>query len=135
MLIAVLDDRISDHFVGTLIWERLGYQKRNDDSSVWDAGANTPEYWSVKFPSSPPIISERTASVHLTRSIPKKYKQSLKEILNFQGYRVGELFPRKTRRATAVNWLLSWSLANHMQLPEEGPLPKFLSDHEKFEKH
>ena len=41
-------------------------------------------YWSEKFEKAPQIISERPASVHLTRSIPKDYKQGLKNFLNFK---------------------------------------------------
>ena len=58
------------------------------------------------------IISERFASVHLTRSIPKDHKQGLKNLLNFKGYKINELYPRRTRRATAVNWLIYWSIEN-----------------------
>jgi hypothetical protein len=46
--------------------------------------------------------------VKLTRSIPPENKQLLKEKLGFEGYKVGELVPRKTRRATIANWLLSY---------------------------
>jgi hypothetical protein len=44
----------------------------------------------------------------LTRSIPAAHKQLLKQELGFKGYQVGELVPRRTRRATAVSWLLAW---------------------------
>jgi hypothetical protein len=53
------------------------------------------------------ITQSRRATVKLTRSIPKSNKQLLKEQLGFEGYKVGELVPRLTRRATMANWLLS----------------------------
>ena len=50
------------------------------------------------------------------------HKQLLKQQLNFAGYRIGELYPRRTRRATAVNWLLAWLAQQGEPLPEQGPL-------------
>ena len=48
----------------------------------------------------------------MTRSIPKDYKQGLKNFINFKGYKINELYPRRTRRATAVNWLIYWAIEN-----------------------
>lgn len=56
----------------------------------------------------PDFIGSRPAIVKLTRSIPPAHKQLLKEQLGFAGYEIKELNPRRTRRATAVNWLLSY---------------------------
>ncbi len=126
LLMEVLADRIDDRFVEALVWARLGYQQQNPSSNLWVAGPDTQLYWSEKFPEAPQIITQRSASVHLTRSIPKQYKQSLKKHLNFEGYQIGDLYPRRTRRATAVNWLLSWALQNEQVLPDEGPLPPLL---------
>ncbi len=123
LLFEILSDHISDIFVCKLVWGRLGYLVLADDSSAWFAGETTPEYWSQQFPQAPEIIANRRASVHLTRSIPKEYKQSLKKCLGFEGYRIDELFPRRTRRATAVNWLLAWSQVKHEHLSANGPLP------------
>ena len=105
LLVQILEDRCSDRFVCERIWERLGYQ---DSGDTWSAGPDTPGDWVEAFPESPQLIAERPASVRLTRSIPKQHKQLLKQQLGFQGYRIGELYPRRTRRATAVNWLLAW---------------------------
>ncbi len=125
LLMEILADRISDRFVSELVWERLGYQRNNlDVSGLWLASDNTPVYWSSKFPKSPEVIVERVASVHLTRSIPKEYKQSLKKCLNFEGYRINELFPRRTRRATVVNWLLAFLAFKGDELLQTGPLPE-----------
>ena len=127
LLIEILDDRITDQFVSQLVWERLGYLKSSNDNEVWLATKETPSNWSLFFPESPQIIANRAASVHLTRSIPKEYKQSLKNYLNFDGYKINELFPRRTRRATAVNWLLAFFISNRGgKLPECGPMPELL---------
>ncbi|MCR8539711.1 MAG: DUF1823 family protein [Prochlorococcus marinus CUG1439] len=111
LLLIVLEDKVSDVFVCELVWERLFYI-RDSPTNDWVSSLLTPTYWSGKFVKAPQIISERNASVHLTRSIPKEYKQGLKNFLNFKGYRINELYPRRTRRATAVNWLIYWALEN-----------------------
>jgi hypothetical protein len=124
LLDAVLADRTSDRFVCELLWQRLGYVP--DAEGVWRAGPGTPAPWRQAFPSGPQCIAERPASVALTRSIAKPYKQLLKEQLGFAGYRIGELYPRRTRRATAVNWLLAHLAERGEPLPEQGPLPPLL---------
>ena len=119
LLFLVLEDKVSDVFVCELVWERLFYT-REKTLNNWVSSALTPSYWSEKFEKAPQIISERIASVHLTRSIPKEHKQGLKNILNFKGYKINELYPRRTRRATAVNWLIYWSIeSNSFSLKEE----------------
>ena len=111
LLFLVLEDKVSDVFVCELVWERLFYTKELSINN-WAFSALTPSYWSEKFVKAPQIISERIASVHLTRSIPKEHKQGLKNFLNFKGYKIKELYPRRTRRATAVNWLIYWAIEN-----------------------
>ncbi len=111
LLFLILEDKVSDVFVCELVWERLFYH-RERTTNDWVTSALTPTYWSEKFVKAPQVISERKASVHLTRSIPKEYKQELKNSLNFKGYKINELYPRRTRRATAVNWLIYWALEN-----------------------
>ncbi|KGG11299.1 MULTISPECIES: DUF1823 family protein [Prochlorococcus] len=119
----ILSDQISDRFVCNLVWERIGYKAITNSGESNPAGPNTPRYWREKFPEAPQIISKRAASIHLTRSIPKEYKQSLKECLNFEGYSINQLYPRRTRRATAINWLLAWILMEGETIPQSGPLP------------
>ena len=111
LLFLVLEDKVSDVFVCELVWERLFYTKEKNAKN-WISSELTPTYWSEKFEKAPQIISERPASVHLTRSIPKEHKQGLKNFLNFKGYKINELYPRRTRRATAVNWLIYWAIEN-----------------------
>jgi hypothetical protein len=126
LLEAVLADRLSDRFVCELIWPRLGYAP--DGCGTWSAGPATEASWRESFPSEPQFIAERPASVALTRSIARPHKQLLKEQLGFGGYRIGELFPRRTRRATAVTWLLADLAGRGELLPEEGPLPPLLPE-------
>ncbi len=124
LLEAVLVDRTSDRFVCGLIWPRLGYGP--DAAGVWRAGPSTEAPWRERFPVEPAFIAERSASVALTRSIPAEHKQLLKQQLGFAGYRIGTLTPRRTRRATAVNWLLAHLAGRGEPLPEHGPLPPLL---------
>ena len=122
LLLSILDDQVSDVFVCELIWERLFYIKETS-SEDWISSEFTPFYWSEKYNKAPQLISERVASIHLTRSIPKYHKQGLKKILNFKGYRINELYPRRTRRATAVNWLISWGIESGSVLKDHNILP------------
>jgi hypothetical protein len=124
LLEAVLADRTSDRFVCELIWPRLGYVP--DGSGTWSAGPAVGAAWREPFPIEPQFIAERPPSVALTRSIAKQHKQLLKEQLGFAGYRIGELYPRRTRRATAVNWLLAHLAERGEPLPKTGPLPELL---------
>ena len=100
LLFSILDDQVSDIFVCELVWERLFYIKEPFIED-WISSEYTPSYWKEKYNNAPQIISERDASIHLTRSIPKDFKQGLKKILDFKGYKINELYPRRTRRATA----------------------------------
>jgi hypothetical protein len=102
----ILNDEINDETTNRLVWHYLGYRY---DAAVqqWDLSA-VPDDWRTNYPEPPDFIASRPATVKLTRSIPKENKQLLKESLGFKGYSVDELVPRKTRRATLVNWLLSY---------------------------
>ena len=124
LLEAVLADRTSDRFVCELIWPRLGYAP--DGSGTWSAGPAADASWRESFPIEPQVIAERPPAVALTRSIAKEYKRLLKQQLGFAGYRIGELYPRRTRRASAVNWLLAHLVARGEPLPDTGPLPPLL---------
>jgi len=123
LLLLVLEDKVSDIFVCELVWERLFYTKETS-LKKWESTALTPFYWAEKFLEAPQIISERPASIHLTRSIPKSHKQGLKEFLNFRGYKINELYPRRTRRATVVNWLIYWAIESKYNIDETNYLPK-----------
>ena len=135
LLQAVLDDRLNDRFVCELIWWRLGYRPAAagaadaiaSASVPWWATPATPAAWADRFPQGPELVAERPASVQLTRSIAAPHKQLLKEQLGFGGYRIGELYPRRTRRAVAVNWLLAHLAERGEPLADTGPLPPLLA--------
>ena len=122
LLLLVLEDKVSDVFVCQLVWERLFYV-RGRTANNWVPSALTPNYWAEKFVNAPQIISERIASIYLTRSIPKEHKQGLKNFLNFKGYKINELYPRRTRRATVVNWLIYWAIENNYFLNDHDAIP------------
>ena len=122
ILFLILEDKVSDVFVCELVWERLFYKKESFMGD-WVPTEKTPSYWSKRYSKAPQIISERPASVHLTRSIPKDHKQDLKKILDFTGYKINELYPRRTRRATAVNWLIFWAIESNSMLKDNDKLP------------
>ena len=126
LLFLILEDKVSDVFVCELVWERLFYT-REKNSNDCISSPLTPSYWSKQFVKAPKIISERAASVHLTRSIPKNHKQGLKEFLDFKGYKINELYPRRTRRATAANWLIYWSIESNSLMIKEDKLPEVSS--------
>lgn len=102
---AILNDELDDDTVHRLVWHHLGY-RYDPASQQWDA-SGVAETWRSQFPTPPDFIESRPATVQLTRSIPKEFKQLLKTELGFGGYTVDQLVPRRTRRATIVNWLLS----------------------------
>lgn len=103
---AIIHDEISDDIANRLVWHYLGY-RYDEATQKWDGSGVDPQ-WLEKYPEPPSFTESRPATVQLTRSIPKPNKQLLKEQLGFKGYSVDELIPRKTRRATMVNWLLSY---------------------------
>ncbi len=101
---AILHDRLDDATANQLVWHYLGYRW---SAAGWSAAGVDPD-WQTAYPEPPNFIESRPATVKLTRSIPPEHKQLLKVALGFKGYSVDELIPRKTRRATMVNWLLSY---------------------------
>jgi len=110
----ILKDQIDDAIVNQLVWHYLGYQY-NSTTEKWDNSGVFPE-WRDEYPEPPNFLESRPATMKLTRSIPKEYKQIIKEKLGFKGYKIGEFTPRETRRATAANWLLSYWQQQHPDL-------------------
>jgi hypothetical protein len=105
----ILNDELDDATVNQLVWQALGY-RYDATTEQWDVSAVEPD-WRGSYPEPPDFIASRPATIQLTRSIPPENKQLLKDALGFTGYKVNELTPRKTRRATIVNWLLSYRQA------------------------
>lgn len=102
---AILNGTLSDDAVNRLLWDCLGY--RAIPTGTWDSSSVSSD-WAEQFPQPPDFMGSRPATVKLTRSIPAEDKQLLKERLGFKGYTIEELTPNRTRRATAVSWLLSY---------------------------
>jgi Domain of unknown function (DUF1823) len=100
----IIRETIDDATANRLVWHYLGYR---EVAGAWNADGVAAE-WREKYPEPPDFIENRSPTVQLTRSIPAENKQLLKEQLGFEGYKLNELIPRKTRRATMTNWLLSY---------------------------
>lgn len=103
---AILHEEIDDQTVNQLLWYYLGY-RFNETTQKYDF-IGEDSSWFEEYPEPPDFIVNRPPTVKLTRSIPQPNKQLLKEKLGFKGYKIGEFTPRHTRRATAINWLLSY---------------------------
>jgi hypothetical protein len=108
---SILKDEMPDEKVNRLLWHCLGYCQM--ENGEWDV-SGVPADWTEQYPSPPDFIGSRPATVKLTRSIPPEHKQLLKEQLGFKGYTVDQLNPNRTRRATAVSWLLSYMQSTHL---------------------
>lgn len=102
----ILHDEIPDETVNQMLWYHLGY-RYDETTQQWDV-SQVDDLWVEAYPTPPDFIGSRPATIKLTRSIPKENKQLLKTELGFGGYTVDELNPRRTRRATAVNWFLHY---------------------------
>lgn len=111
---AILKDELDDDIANQLVWHTLGY-RYDPTTQQWKTDEVDPA-WQADWPEPPNFIESRPATVKLTRSIPPANKQLLKEQLGFTGYKVGELVPRLTRRATLANWLLSYMALHPEQL-------------------
>ncbi|NJN39433.1 MAG: DUF1823 family protein [Acaryochloridaceae cyanobacterium CSU_3_4] len=103
---AILEDKIPDEVVNQMLWYHLGY-RYDPTSHQWNT-SQVDDPWVEAYPEPPDFIGSRPATIKLTRSIPSENKQLLKEELEFGGYTIDQLNPRRTRRATAVNWFLSY---------------------------
>lgn len=110
---AIIRDTVDDETANALVWQGLGY-RYDAAKGEWDPSNVAPE-WRESYPEPPNFIESRPATVKLTRSIPAENKQLLKEKLGFEGYKINELIPRKTRRATIANWLLSYMQLNGIE--------------------
>lgn len=114
---AIINEEIDDPTVNRLVWYYLGY-RYNEATQEWDASGVEPA-WQEKYPQPPDFIGSRPATLQLTRSIPKENKQLLKQKLGFKGYKIDQLVPRLTRRATMANWLLSYMELLENKTPSE----------------
>ena len=108
----ILNETLDDDTTHRLVWHYLGY-RRNPVTQVWE---NEDAEWFDAYPEPPMFVESRPATIKLTRLIPAENKQLLKTQLGFEGYSISELIPRKTRRATMVNWLLSYAALHHIDI-------------------
>ena len=89
--------------------------------------------WAAKYPSPPDLIGVtrnfspevdkevRQASMDLMRSIPRDFKGGIRNLqyLGFNGFKLSELTPTKTRRAQLVNWLIYYREKLHGKTLEQ----------------
>ncbi|MEN9231826.1 MAG: DUF1823 family protein [Thermostichus sp. DG02_5_bins_236] len=99
---AILSGELPDETVNALVLQSLGFCY-DPTRQTWDPCRVDPAWQGEGIPD---VIANRPDSVKLTRSIAPENKQLLKQVLGFAGYKIHELTPQKTRRATAANWLL-----------------------------
>ncbi|PXF48175.1 hypothetical protein BWQ96_02127 [Gracilariopsis chorda] len=125
-LFKIIRGETPDEWVNEIVRTLLGWQQLDDGS--WNDD-QVKSAWKEIYPDGPPDFigsvddyspardrPVKIAMQRLTRSIPPDYKQSIREILGplgFRGWKVEELTPNRTRRATAVNWILYWYRVHH----------------------
>lgn len=119
-LLEIVKGESKDERVNEILRALLGWQN-DPDTGAWD-NSLVPDEWAADYPAEPPDfignaddyspVTDRPvkkAVQKLTRSIPSEHKQISREVLapmGFTGWKVNELTPNRTRRATAVNWIL-----------------------------
>jgi hypothetical protein len=120
LLLQIVRGESSDGIVNEVLRSLLGWVY-NAESGTWEDDLVPPE-WKDDYPSGPPDFigsasdyspekdrPVKKAVQKLTRSIPSEYKQISREVLGplgFEGWKIDQLTPNRTRRATAVNWIL-----------------------------
>lgn len=118
-LVKIVKLACKDEEVNWLAWKCLGYRYVPTEGR-WD-NSNVFPKWRARYPEPPDLVGVtriyekevdapvKRANTALVRSVPKMYKQSLKELLapyGFKGFKIAELTPNRTRRAQVCNWLL-----------------------------
>ncbi|KAA8497998.1 hypothetical protein FVE85_5583 [Porphyridium purpureum] len=136
-LLEICKQQTPDEWVNEIMWTLLGFVPPADGQAVsadedaprWVATEHVPEEWSPEVAGAPlpdfigrpdcyePEVDKpiKKAVQKLTRSIPKEYKALLKEDLGFKGFKIDELTPNRTRRATVVNWILYYQKAHGLR--------------------
>lgn len=121
-LLALIKQDTPDAWVNEIVRTFLGWRYEQETDS-WDS-SRVPEMWTQAYPDNPPdFIGKiddyspaidrpiKLAVQRLARSVPPSYKSTLKPILKphgFKGWKIEDLTPNRTRRATVVNWILYW---------------------------
>lgn len=120
-LMAIINGETPDAWVNEIVRTFLGWRQMED--GTWN-NENVQDVWKKSYPQEPPDFIGKEgdytpetdkpvkfANQNLTRSIPPPYKQQLKPVMKpfgFSGWKIKDLTPNRTRRATAVNWMLYW---------------------------
>lgn len=130
-LVKIVKEETTDIDTNVLLWKCLGYTYCAE-TQEW-GNENCFPKWRAKFPEPPDLIGitrkydpetdrkVRNASMDLMRSIPRTFKGGIRTLqsVGFQGFKLKELTPNKTRRAQAVNWLLYYRETLHGKTLEE----------------
>lgn len=117
----IVFQKTPDSWVNEIVRSFLGWRQMED--GTWN-NDNVQDAWKEVYPDDPPDfvgkngdyspkvdLPVKIANRTLTRSIQQEYKQIFKTVmkpLGFNGWKVEELTPNRTRRAVAVNWILYW---------------------------
>lgn len=120
-LLDIIKGDTPDEWVNEIVLTMLGWRMMDDGK--WDNSRIRPAMKEL-YPDEPPNFigtngdytpetdrPVKIANQRLTRSIPVEHKQILKAVmkpLGFSGWKVQDLTPNRTRRATSVNWMLYW---------------------------
>lgn len=127
-LLAIINQETPDEFINDIVRTLLGWKQRQDHS--WD-NSNAHPAWLKAYPDHPPDFIGRNndyspehdrpvklAVQRLIHTTKMENRQLLKEVLKphgFRGWKVTELTPNRTRRATVVNWILQWYRVHYPQ--------------------
>lgn len=120
-LMGIVMQESPDEWVNEIVRTFLGWQQRED--GTWD-NSHVQSMWLELYPDNPPDFIGRNndyspkhdrpvklAVQRLARSVIREYSQLLKPTLRpygFRGWKIEQLTPNRTRRATVTNWILSW---------------------------
>lgn len=128
-LLGLIRQDTPDAWVNDIVRAFLGWRYEQETES-WDS-SRVPALWTQAYPDSPPnFIGKvddyspaidrpvRLAVTRLARSVPQSYKSNLKPLLTphgFKGWKIADLTPNRTRRATIVNWIIYWYAVHYPQ--------------------
>eukprot|EP00276_Gloeochaete_wittrockiana_P014288 CAMPEP_0184348050 /NCGR_PEP_ID=MMETSP1089-20130417/23392_1 /TAXON_ID=38269 ORGANISM="Gloeochaete wittrockiana, Strain SAG46.84" /NCGR_SAMPLE_ID=MMETSP1089 /ASSEMBLY_ACC=CAM_ASM_000445 /LENGTH=304 /DNA_ID=CAMNT_0026679539 /DNA_START=23 /DNA_END=937 /DNA_ORIENTATION=+ len=109
---------ITDAMLNAIMCYLMGY-RYDTTAQAWDL-SGVQKYW--KSRKGPPIfIDMRVETVRVIRllnsTVPYDCKALLKTELGFTGWKIKDLTPLRTRRATVVNWMLAYNHQERNNLP------------------
>uniref|UniRef100_A0A7S2MEP5 Uncharacterized protein n=1 Tax=Octactis speculum TaxID=3111310 RepID=A0A7S2MEP5_9STRA len=125
-MLAIILGVATDEEVNSLVWKCLGYRQPSQQTATgegvvsWTNSKCFPK-WRERFPEPPDLVGVTRiyskevdgpvlkANQALVRTIPMAHKQSIRTHLRpigFNGFKLDELTPNKTRRAQCANWMI-----------------------------